>query len=108
MPLLEIIQSRQISASVRFDETTATRANQRAALLGSARTRTLELRIPARKAGIRRKEPMQSYVKSSKISSTTPALLSSAFCWAPDPVLGSARLGARYVGVQIGRQAHEQ
>jgi hypothetical protein len=30
-------------------------------------TRALELRLPARKAGIRKKEPMQVYVKRSKI-----------------------------------------
>ena len=33
MPLLEVIQSRQISASVRFDETTATLVDQYAAFI---------------------------------------------------------------------------
>ncbi len=53
MPLLEIIQTRQISASIRLDEATATQVDQYAAFIRrtSRRCRQMELRLPYSAAG---------------------------------------------------------
>jgi hypothetical protein len=71
MPLLEVIQSRQISASVRFDETTATLVDQYAAFIHATADDVVNKALHYVFAKDR---DFQDYLKSSDARHVTPTL----------------------------------
>jgi hypothetical protein len=71
MPLLEIIQSRQISASVRFDETTATLLDQYAAFIHANADEVVN---KALHYVFSKDRDFQDYLKSSDARRITPTL----------------------------------
>jgi hypothetical protein len=71
MPLLEIIQSRQISASVRFDETTAALVNQYAAFIHATADDVVN---KALQYVFSKDRDFQDYLKSSDARRVTPML----------------------------------
>ena len=71
MPLLEVIQSRQISASVRFDETTATLVDQYAAFIHATADDVVNKALHYVFAKDR---DFQDYLKSSDARRFTPTL----------------------------------
>ena len=71
MPLLEVIQSRQISASVRFDETTATLVDQYAAFIHATADDVVN---KALHYVFSKDRDFQDYLKSSDARRVTPTL----------------------------------
>jgi hypothetical protein len=71
MPLLEVIQSRQINASVRFDETTATLVDQYAAFIHATADDVVNKALHYVFAKDR---DFQDYLKSSEARYVTPTL----------------------------------
>jgi len=71
MPLLEVIQSRQISASVRFDETTATLVDQYAAFIHATADDVVN---KALHYVFSKDRDFQDYLKSSDARRITPTL----------------------------------
>ena len=71
MPLLEVIQSRQISASVRFDETTATLVDQYAAFIHATADDVVN---KALNYVFAKDRDFQDYLKSSDARHVTPTL----------------------------------
>jgi len=71
MPLLEVIQSRQISASVRFDETTATLVDQYAAFIHATADDVVN---KALHYVFSKDRDFQDYLKSSEARYVTPTL----------------------------------
>ena len=71
MPLLEVIQSRQISASVRFDETTAALVDQYAAFIHATADDVVN---KALNYVFAKDRDFQDYLKSSDDLRVTPTL----------------------------------
>ena len=71
MPLLEITQSRQISASVRLDEATATQVDQYAAFIKAPADNVVEESL---KHVFAKDRDFQDYLKSPQAQRITPAL----------------------------------
>jgi hypothetical protein len=71
MPLLEVIQSRQINASVRFDETTADLVDQYAAFIHATAD---DVVTKALNYVFAKDRDFQDYLKSSDARHVTPTL----------------------------------
>jgi hypothetical protein len=71
MPLLEVIQSRQINASVRFDETTAILVDQYAAFIHATADDVVN---KALNYVFAKDRDFQDYLKSSDARQVTPTL----------------------------------
>ena len=71
MPLLEVMQSRQISASVRLDETTATQVDQYAAFIHASADDVVE---KALNYVFSKDRDFQDYLKTPEASKVSPAL----------------------------------
>jgi hypothetical protein len=71
MPLLEVNQSRQISASVRFDESTATQIDQYANFIHACADDVIE---QALKYIFSKDRDFQEFLKSPEASRVTPTL----------------------------------
>jgi hypothetical protein len=71
MPLLEVIQSRQINASVRFDETTATLVDQYAAFFHATADDVVN---KALNYVFAKDRDFQDYLKSSDVRHVLPTL----------------------------------
>jgi hypothetical protein len=71
MPLLEVIQSRQISASVRLDETTATQVDQYAAFIHASADDVVD---KALNYVFGRDREFQEFLKTPQARQVTPTL----------------------------------
>jgi hypothetical protein len=71
MPLLEVIQSRQISASVRLDETTATQVDQYAAFIHASADDVVD---KALNYVFSKDRDFQEFLKTPQAAQAVPAL----------------------------------